>query len=164
MYEQLPLFNIKPYDEEFERLYNQNLTYKQMASIKNTTISYIINRVKKLFLPKREKQKFFIQCYFCGATKRVSKHQMDKNKLHFCSSIHYQFFIQKNKIQKNTGTLHASTYRKHARKIMNALPHQIVHHIDGDEANNDPSNLLLFDSNKDHVKFHHFLRRSKTIC
>lgn len=159
MFEQLHLFIIKPYDEHFENLYNQNLTYKQIAVIQNKPISYVINRVKKLELPKREKPKFYMSCFLCGISKRVSKYKTNKNKIHFCSKDHYQEFIQKTKIQKNTGTLHSSTYRKQARKIMNALPHQIVHHIDGDEANNDPANLLLFDSNKEHVLFHHHQRR-----
>ena len=32
------------------------------------------------------------------------------------------------------------------------LPHEVVHHIDGDRANNHPSNLELFQSNGEHLK------------
>ena len=29
-----------------------------------------------------------------------------------------------------------------------------VHHIDGNKSNNDPSNLMLFGCQKDHIKWH----------
>lgn len=32
------------------------------------------------------------------------------------------------------------------------LPEEVVHHIDGDRANNDPSNLQVFDRNADHLR------------
>lgn len=31
---------------------------------------------------------------------------------------------------------------------------EVVHHIDGDKANNDPSNLRVFPSQADHVRHH----------
>lgn len=41
------------------------------------------------------------------------------------------------------------------------LPTEIVHHIDGDKANNHIDNLLLFKSNKEHVRYHNFLKGEK---
>jgi len=32
------------------------------------------------------------------------------------------------------------------------LPHEIVHHIDGNRTNNDPDNLIVFQSNAEHLK------------
>lgn len=36
---------------------------------------------------------------------------------------------------------------------------EVVHHIDGDKRNNDPSNLMLFASQSEHVKHHAKIRR-----
>lgn len=51
---------------------------------------------------------------------------------------------------------------RRARNIITGLkPGQVVHHIDGDRSNNDPSNLMVFDSHAEHTQFHHQLRREK---
>lgn len=34
------------------------------------------------------------------------------------------------------------------------LPEEVVHHCDGNPANNDPGNLLLFANNVEHMRFH----------
>lgn len=34
------------------------------------------------------------------------------------------------------------------------LPGEIVHHIDGDKRNNDPSNIMVFPSQAEHVRWH----------
>jgi hypothetical protein len=31
---------------------------------------------------------------------------------------------------------------------------ECVHHIDGNKANNDPENLMLFNNNSEHIKYH----------
>lgn len=33
-------------------------------------------------------------------------------------------------------------------------PGEVVHHKDGDKHNNDPENLMIFKSQKEHVKYH----------
>lgn len=37
--------------------------------------------------------------------------------------------------------------------------HEVVHHIDGDKLNNDPSNLKLFASQAEHAKHHYTLKK-----
>src|SRR4030065_95113 len=36
---------------------------------------------------------------------------------------------------------------------------EVVHHIDGNNLNNDPDNLMLFKTNSEHVKFHAIQKR-----
>lgn len=40
-------------------------------------------------------------------------------------------------------------------------PEECVHHIDGNKSNNDPSNLMLFKNNSEHIK-HHYNERKKS--
>jgi hypothetical protein len=35
------------------------------------------------------------------------------------------------------------------------LPEEKVHHIDGDDSNDDPENLMLFSNHKDHLRYQH---------
>lgn len=59
------------------------------------------------------------------------------------------------------------TGRREARKIVSKLlgkklkPTQVVHHIDEDTDNNDPSNLFLFRRTGFHSKWHNYLRKYK---
>lgn len=55
-----------------------------------------------------------------------------------------------------------SQARKQARKIVNAQPGQIVHHIDGNPFNNDPANLLLLSSYNEHAELHSRLGKPPT--
>ena len=40
-------------------------------------------------------------------------------------------------------------------------PGEVVHHIDGNDMNNDLSNLMLFSSHGEHLAYHHKLRRER---
>lgn len=40
------------------------------------------------------------------------------------------------------------------------FPEEVVHHRDGDSLNNAPSNLFVFKTNSDHMRFHHAKRRN----
>ncbi len=50
--------------------------------------------------------------------------------------------------------------QKIGRKL---LPGEVVHHIDGNKKNNDPSNLLVMASQSEHARLHAELRRRKVI-
>lgn len=38
-------------------------------------------------------------------------------------------------------------------------PGEVVHHIDGNKRNNDPSNLMIFATQADHARYHAMLRK-----
>ncbi len=42
-------------------------------------------------------------------------------------------------------------------------PGEVVHHLDGNKKNNDPSNLVVLESQSQHAKLHAELRRKKVI-
>lgn len=54
------------------------------------------------------------------------------------------------------GDCHYYTHRLIAEKMLGRRLKngEVVHHIDGDKTNNDPSNLMVFKTGRDHVLFH----------
>lgn len=61
------------------------------------------------------------------------------------------------------GVRNISVHRLAAEKKIGRalLPGEVVHHIDGDRLNNDPSNLHVFPSQSAHMAHHEELRRQE---
>ncbi len=60
-----------------------------------------------------------------------------------------------------TGKTYAKTYGRHTHRVvaeqMLGRPlkkGEVVHHIDGNKRNNDPTNLMIFENQAAHAKFH----------
>lgn len=51
--------------------------------------------------------------------------------------------------------------RGRARRAMDAKTGEVIHHIDGNPFNNDPSNLMRFQNHADHMKYHAAQRRAR---
>lgn len=56
--------------------------------------------------------------------------------------------------------IHNKSARRAYQRIhgIKLKPTQIVHHLDYNPSNNKPENLHLFNSNSEHITYHHFLR------
>lgn len=59
------------------------------------------------------------------------------------------------------GKTYTKTFSRHTHRIVAEqilgrplLPGEVVHHIDGDKRNNEPSNLMVFTSQSEHAKWH----------
>ena len=93
----------------------------------------------------------------------VSKHMIALNKSRTGVPLSKETKEKISRYRQTTGKKNG--YRKCAGKhihrivaeiIMGAdLSHgQVVHHIDGNKQNNDPDNLMVFDSQADHARWH----------
>lgn len=64
-------------------------------------------------------------------------------------------------IGKGAGKTYTKTYGRHTHRIVAEQmlgrplkPGEVVHHIDGNKRNNNPNNLMVFASQKEHAKWH----------
>ena len=131
--------------------------WKALKSTGEIAIKYKVTRqaVKK-YLNRQgistAKGQFYIACEVCGKKMHRSRRYIRKARHHFCSFACYMKFIENPKYNQ---------YRqgqKIARKILTGfgLKDFVAHHRDGDDKNNDMSNLLAFKSQADHMAYHRF--------
>lgn len=69
--------------------------------------------------------------------------------------------IREARLGKGEGKTYEKTYGRHTHRIVaermlgrELRPGEVVHHIDGNKRNNDPKNLMVFPSQKEHAEWH----------
>lgn len=110
------------------------------------------------------------KCNFCGASFRAWRNRIKKGTGNYCSiqCFHSDRAMTDgetagqriNRLYEEVYGVTSRTLQRRARKVANASKGQVVHHKDGNKANNEPSNLEIYDNHSDHMKAHHNHRRS----
>ena len=69
--------------------------------------------------------------------------------------------LRNARLGKGDGKTYTKTYGRHTHRVVAEQilgrplrKGEVVHHIDGDKRNNDPSNIRVFESQAEHAKFH----------
>lgn len=118
-----------------------------------------------------------IKCEECGVIVKMPPFQFKRSKHHFCSpQCHMKFMnrelnptrmtpevrekLRNAKLNSGEGKTYTKTYGRHTHRIvaeqMLGRPlkkGEIVHHIDGNKRNNDPSNLVVM-TQSEHCRLH----------
>ena len=116
---------------------------------------------RKYRIPAHKAENVDSTCDICGKNFTVTRKRWKKTLKHFCSFACYKVYLRNDEYrQRRTGQRIGRDVmeKKIARKLRDG---EVVHHIDGNNDNNDPKNLILFSSHSDHLKHHHELRRDK---
>lgn len=95
------------------------------------------------------------KCLKCGEFFPAYRSKVKMGHALYCSQTCYHASRNINLYQKNRYG------NRIARRIMKAKPGEIVHHKDGDCRNNDPPNLMVFESQGEHLKYHSNLRKKE---
>lgn len=69
--------------------------------------------------------------------------------------------LRQARLGTGEGKTYTKTYGRHTHRIVaekmlgrKLRKGEVVHHIDGNKRNNDPSNLIVFKTQADHVRYH----------
>lgn len=139
---------------ELIRLYTEDhLTLRAIAARVGLSASAVWKRLRRAGIVAHDGTWVVLACMACGLTFE-RKRSCAKRRTYYCSDACYQGTIQRNGatyVQSRAGC-------RQARRIVACcfalLPEHIVHHHDGDNHNNRVSNLAVFASHADHMRFH----------
>ena len=69
--------------------------------------------------------------------------------------------LRHQRLNTGNGIAYEKTYGRHTHRVIAEQilgrplkPSEVVHHIDRNKRNNDPSNLMIFESQAEHAKWH----------
>ena len=96
------------------------------------------------------------KCDQCGKEIKRPRGQIRDRIHHFCSNECYWKFIKNDNYQDSR---HGCRIGKEViSKVLNIYVYQkgVVHHVDGDDYNNDIKNLWMFKNHSDHMKYHRY--------
>jgi hypothetical protein len=132
---------------------HDHLTMREIGALAGMSKVSVWKRLQKLGIQTTDGTQPVMVCTHCQTTYRRKRCAVRAATVHFCSIACYTQHIQQK-----------STYRewrygqKLARQAVNAVfPLQrgyVVHHHDGDNTNNHPTNHAVFASQAEHMRFH----------
>ena len=136
----------------------------------------ILNRAEHHFCSKAcygvfmSRDDVYAKCDMCGDTYKICKSHFGRTKTHFCSKECFYKYKRTQEERDRVSALgigkqkykHRNRQSEHRyiveQKIGRKLKSdEIVHHIDGNKRNNDPSNLTIM-SRAEHAKLHARMR------
>ena len=130
----------------------KHLTMEQISKLTGMSKVAVCKRLKKAGIKASQGTWFDVQCSFCAKAFKKPRSRFNKTINHFCSKECYFASME------SPGTV----LWRHGQRLARALvgthyrlePAYIVHHKDGNDRNNDLSNLQVIDSNANHLKNH----------
>lgn len=105
------------------------------------------------------------KCFRVWASKRFTESNPDWNQTKMTLEVRTK--LRESRLGKGEGKTYTKTFSRHTHRIVaetklgrTLLPGEVVHHIDEDKRNNDPSNLHVYANVAEHSR-HHMLKRLK---
>lgn len=87
------------------------------------------------------------KCKHCGETFSANRKRLKNGKSLYCSIYCYQSDVSVSGKLSHAG-------QRAGRRVANAREGEVVHHINGDNFDNRPENLIVFGSHAQHAGFH----------
>ncbi len=140
---------------------NDHLTLEQIGEELGVSRQAVHYYVKKFGVDVTNAESFDTTCNACGKKFRIYRKRYTRSINNFCSQeCHTKYLSNGSYVGWRQG-------QRIAREIMSKklgrplAEGEVVHHIDCDDTNNDPENLMLFASNSEHMAYHHKLKRER---
>jgi hypothetical protein len=146
---------------DLERMYLvEHKTMDQIGREYGVTRQGVYYYVKKYGIDSDKAENVDFKCDTCGKNSRVNRKRWIRSIKHFCGFECYKKYLGgKEYNQSRTGQrIGRSVMEKRLGRLLKFG--EVVHHIDGNNNNNDVKNLMLFPNNSEHIKHHHKIRQS----
>jgi len=129
-----------------------HLTLRQIARLTGMTHTGIHKRLRAAGVSAQDGEWVKTDCSFCGTPIRKRRKQWHRNNKNYCNQPCYIASLE------NPGYKPWRQGCRLARALVSQYfrldPGMVVHHQDGDDRNNDLSNLRVYASQVDHTSIH----------
>lgn len=139
---------------ELVRLFTElHLTLREIGRMVGMTAQGVSRRLRKAGTKAQAGTWITKPCAYCGIELKRQRSRSHRRENWYCCNEHYYAARSNPQFAK----------WRHGSRLARAIvsqhyplsPVEIVHHKDGDERNNDISNLAVYASNSDHMAAHH---------
>lgn len=96
---------------------------------------------------------------FSKSSAFLHEHNTEFNKCRMTPTVRQK--LRAAKLGTGENKSYTKFFGRHMHRVVAELmlgrplrPGEVVHHVDGDKRNNDPKNLMVFESQKDHAQWH----------
>lgn len=131
----------------------QHLTLREIAALYSISATGIMKRLRKAGVTAKEGERHALKCSFCGADISRTRSQVKQGcKETYCNTTCYSAAITspKSYIWRHGQRL----ARLIVRQLFDLQDGHVVHHVDGDNRNNDRNNLAVYASQGEHTRAH----------
>lgn len=132
-----------------------HLTIRQIAQLSGMSHTGVWKRLRTAGITAHDGEWVNLTCSFCGAAFERPRCQAKRENA-YCCEEHYFAALE------NPGYKPWRQGQRLARAIVaqyyHLLPDHVTHHEDGNNRNNDRTNLRVFASQGDHLKYHRSLK------
>ena len=103
-------------------------------------------------------------CFYAFASERMTKMNRDLNPTRMTESTREK--LRQVHLNTGEGRTYTKTFGRHTHRIVAEQllgrplrPGEVIHHVDGDRRNNDPSNIMVLPSQSEHARVHMRLKK-----
>jgi len=146
-----------PDEPTLRQLYEvKRLSLAKIAKIYGVSRVYMWKWAKRYGIKSHHGNFVVLTCPRCGKETTLRWGKAQQRNGEYCSIECYH--LHRLEISHYLGAWRHG--QRIAHQVMGAGPGQVVHHIDGNCSNNNPTNLMVFNSNAEHLAYHHAKRIS----
>lgn len=138
-----------------------HFTLRQIAKLSGISPPAVHKRLARAGITREQGTWVTVKCDMCGKDFRKHRAYWRRSIEHYCNR------------ECQAASMESPGYKpwRQGQRLARAIvaqyrrlePGEIVHHKDGDDRNNDRSNLAVYASNSDHIKAHHGKSRVEPI-
>lgn len=130
----------------------QHLTCEEIGRIFGTSKVAVWKTLRKAGVQREQGTWIEVPCAWCGAELRRPRSKARKALKQYCNPECYYAALDNPDYRQNRQGQRIA--RSIVAQYFKLEPDHVVHHVDGDNRNNDRANLMVFANQSDHMAHH----------